>query len=221
MRPSSTAAMAGSASGAIFTYHWSVSQGSRTAPLRSPRGTCRVCGSILSSRPAPRVSATIRRAGLEAVESASSAGFRPVPGRVVAGARCVRPAHDPRVPVEEVDQRQAVAPADLVVVEIVAGRDLHAAGAERGVHIVVGDDRDQTVGERQADLPADQVPVALIAGMHGDRRVAQHGLGAGRRDDELPAAVRQRIADVPRVSPPRAPTAPRGPTGRCAAPGPS
>ncbi len=47
MRPSSTAAMAGSASGAIFTYHWSVSQGSSTAPLRSPRGTGSECGSIL------------------------------------------------------------------------------------------------------------------------------------------------------------------------------
>ncbi len=60
MLPSSTALMAGSASGAIRTYHWSVSQGSSTAPLRSPRGTGRVCGSVFSSRPAASKSATTR-----------------------------------------------------------------------------------------------------------------------------------------------------------------
>lgn len=39
IRPSSTAAMASSASGLVLTYHWSVSQGSMTVPERSPFGT--------------------------------------------------------------------------------------------------------------------------------------------------------------------------------------
>ncbi|MCY1442496.1 hypothetical protein D3C76_1002720 [compost metagenome] len=41
MRPSSTAAMAGSASGLVETYHWSVSHGSMMVPERSPFGTFR------------------------------------------------------------------------------------------------------------------------------------------------------------------------------------
>ena len=60
MLPSSTARIAGSASGAMRTYHWSVSQGSSTAWLRSPRGTCSVCGSVFSIRPAASRSATTR-----------------------------------------------------------------------------------------------------------------------------------------------------------------
>ncbi|MNR29276.1 hypothetical protein D3C85_1466540 [compost metagenome] len=41
IRPSSTAAIAGSAKGLVDTYHWSVSQGSMTVPERSPFGTFR------------------------------------------------------------------------------------------------------------------------------------------------------------------------------------
>ncbi|MCY1535122.1 hypothetical protein D9M68_705130 [compost metagenome] len=61
MRPSSTAAMAGSASGLVETYHWSVSQGSMTVPERSPLGTFSAWSSIFSSRPAASKSATILR----------------------------------------------------------------------------------------------------------------------------------------------------------------
>ncbi len=60
MRPSSTARIAGSASGAMRTYHWSVSQGSSTSPERSPRGTGSVCASTFSSSPAASKSATTR-----------------------------------------------------------------------------------------------------------------------------------------------------------------
>ena len=74
MRPSSTAAIAGSASGAMRTYHWSVSHGSSTAPLRSPRGTVSVCGSIFSSRPGGLEVGDDALARLEAVEPAIRAG---------------------------------------------------------------------------------------------------------------------------------------------------
>ncbi|MNN40556.1 hypothetical protein D3C81_1546340 [compost metagenome] len=59
MRPSSTAAIAGSASGLVETYHWSVSHGSMTVPERSPFGTFRAWSSTLTSRPAASKSATI------------------------------------------------------------------------------------------------------------------------------------------------------------------
>ena len=52
---------------------------------------------------------------------------------------------------------QRVALADLVVVEVVRGRDLDAAGAEFGVDVVVGDDGNLAVRQRQcATCLADQ-----------------------------------------------------------------
>jgi hypothetical protein len=49
-----------------------------------------------------------------------------------------------------------VALADRVVVEVVRGRDLHHAGAELAVDVVVGDHRDLAIGQRQAHGLADQ-----------------------------------------------------------------
>ena len=60
--------------------------------------------------------------------------------------------------VEDVDPVQAVAQADLEVVEVVGRGDLDHAGAELQVHIIVGDDRDLAVDQRQEHLFADQVP---------------------------------------------------------------
>ena len=45
-RPSRTASMAGSASGSIFTNHWSDTSGSTMVPQRSQWGTLWVCGSF-------------------------------------------------------------------------------------------------------------------------------------------------------------------------------
>ena len=147
MRPSSTASMAGAASGAMRTYHWSVSQGSSTAPQRSPRGTGSVCGSVFSSRPAAVEVGDHALARLEAIEPAIGRGHLVVQRRIGR---------------EHVDQRQRMALADLVVVEVVRRRDLHAAAAEGRVDVVVRDDRDQSIGERQPDASPDQVPIALV-----------------------------------------------------------
>ncbi len=65
------------------------------------------------------------------------------------------------------------------------GRDLHHAGAEFLVHIVVGDDGDGAVAQRQRDLLADEVFVALVFRMHHHGHVAQHGLGAGGGDGQV------------------------------------
>ncbi len=59
IEPSSTAAMAFSASGLVETYHWSVSHGSITVPERSPLGTFSAWSSIFSSRPRASKAATI------------------------------------------------------------------------------------------------------------------------------------------------------------------
>ena len=120
----------------------------RTAAARPPcrsgssgpprAGAARPC----SSSPAASNSATTRRARLEAVEPLE-------PLR--------RGQADPRLGRHDVDAGQVVPAADLEVGRVVRRRDLHRAGAERGIHGVVGDDGDQPVHERQPELAADQV----------------------------------------------------------------
>jgi hypothetical protein len=61
--------------------------------------------------------------------------------------------------------------------------------AERRVDVLVGDDRDPSSGERQLDGLPDQVPVALVVGVHGDGRVAEHGLGPGGGHHDRVVAV--------------------------------
>lgn len=82
---------------------------------------------------------------------------------------------DAGVLVQHVDQRQVVALAHFVVVEVVGRGDLDAAGAEFRVHIVVADDGDFPAGDGQLDGLADQVLIALVFRVDGDRRIAQHG----------------------------------------------
>ncbi len=75
-------------------------------------------------------------------------------------------------------------PPDLEVDQIVRRSHLHRAGAERRVDELVGDDRDAPVGQRQRHGLTDQVRVPVVVRMHGDRRVAEHRLGAGRDHDD-------------------------------------
>ena len=100
----------------------------------------------------------------------------------------------------DIDERQAVPLPDLVVVEIVRRSDLHAAAAERRVDIGIADDGDVALRERQANAAADQVPVALIIRMHRDRRISQHGFRPRGGDDEIAAAVAERISQVPKAA---------------------
>ena len=119
-------------------------------------------------------------------------------------------ADDVRGPREDVEHGQAVTLAERVVVEVVRGRDLHAAGAEFAVDVVIGDDRNLAVAERQDHRLADQMPVALVLRVHGHGRVAEHGFRARGRDDDVVeraafgigpgCAVRERIAEVPELA---------------------
>ncbi len=74
--------------------------------------------------------------------------------------------------VQDVDQRQVVALADLEVVEVVGGRDLHRARALFRVGVVVGDDRDAG-GRRWAGARPcrpGRLVAASSSGMHGHGR---------------------------------------------------
>jgi hypothetical protein len=104
----------------------------------------------------------------------------------------------PRVAVEDVDKRKPVPAADLEVVEVVRGRDLHRPGPLRGVRVRVGDDRDAPARERQDRLAADQGPVALVVRVHGDGGVAEHRLRPRGRDrDRKPLLSRDGVANLP------------------------
>ncbi len=86
--------------------------------------------------------------------------------------------------VEDVQQRQVVALAHFVVVEIVGRGDFHAAGAEFRVAIIVGDDRDAAANQWQLDEFADQRFVALVVRVHRDGGVAEHGFRTGGGNDQ-------------------------------------
>ena len=109
-------------------------------------------------------------------------------------------AVDGGVEFQHADHRQLVALAHGVVVLVVCRRDLDHAGAERAVHVVVGDDRDLAADQRQGDGLADQGLVALIFGVDHDGNVAKHGFGAGGGHGQAAATVRQRVGDVPQVA---------------------
>lgn len=79
--------------------------------------------------------------------------------------------------------------ADLEVVRVVGRGDLDRAGAELGVDVGVGDDRDRTVGQRQPDPLADEVRVPLVVRVDRDGRVTEHRLGAGGGDHQCLVAL--------------------------------
>ncbi len=106
-----------------------------------------------------------------------------------------RLVHDSHV-VHDLEQVEAVAAADLVVVAIVGRGDLEGAGAEIHLHVVIVDHRDDPAGQRQADADAGQVAVALVVGMDRDAGIAEHGLRAGGGHHDIPGAVGVRVADM-------------------------
>ena len=140
----STASIAGSASVAASTYHWSVRRGSITALERSPCGTVWMCGSIFSIRPWASSCRTIilraakRNTPLNSRIVALSCGL----GSTSCGELGIGIEQELALGAQDVDHRQAVPLAHLEIVEVVRRRDLDRAGALLGVGIFVGDDRD-------------------------------------------------------------------------------
>ena len=92
---------------------------------------------------------------------------------------------------------QVVAQAHLVVVGVVRRGDLHRAGAQLHVHVVVGNDLDlHAVAQRVLEDLADQVRVALVVRVDGDSDVAKHGFHARGGHDQVRLVVVQRaVAD--------------------------
>ncbi len=102
-----------------------------------------------------------------------------------------------RVQGKHADGGELVALPHLPVVEVVGRGDLHHAGAELPIDIVVGDDGNAAFRHRQAHRLADQVGVTLVGRVHRHGGVAQQGFRAGGGDGEMTRAVFQRVADLP------------------------
>ena len=79
-------------------------------------------------------------------------------------------------------------------------RDLHAAGTEGRIHVIVGDDRHAPADNRQYDLLAHQLPVSIVVRVHSNSSIAQHGLRPRCCDHEVPFARGERVTKVPQVS---------------------
>ena len=113
---------------------------------------------------------------------------------------CRRLLIDGGIVVEDIDHRQAVAAAHLIVVEIVGRGYLDDAGAEFAVHVVVRYDRNLAPGQGQFHHAADQVLVALILRVDGHGGVAEHGFRPGGRHGQVTFAARQRVLEVPQLT---------------------
>ena len=79
---------------------------------------------------------------------------------------------DAGIAIKHIDQRQVMALADLVVIEIMGRGNLDAAGAKLGIDILVSNNRNLAADDRQRDRLPDQMPVTLVLGMHGHGGVA-------------------------------------------------
>ena len=101
--------------------------------------------------------------------------------------RCGR--GDPAPGVHDREHRQVVSHCDLEVIRIMCRRDFNCAGAEFGVNMFISDNQDLAILEGVLQGFADQMPVTVIGRMHRDRGIAEHGLEASGRHDDVRLGV--------------------------------
>ena len=104
------------------------------------------------------------------------------------------------VVVHDVDDFQIVAQTDFIVVRVMRRRDLHGARAEVLFDVIVCDQLDFAIDDRQDQLLADLARVAFIRRIDRDGRIAHQRLRTCRGDDDVAAAVRIRIAEMPQMA---------------------
>ena len=107
---------------------------------------------------------------------------------------------DPGIRCQHVDGSQAVPRADLEVRRVVRRCHLHGPRSEGGIHCAVRNDRDETIDQRRTtrSSPARAREVVFIVwSAAGNAGVAQHRFRTGGRDADEPAAVLERIREMP------------------------
>ena len=119
-----------------------------------------------------------------------------------SASACVKPSSSPGLGVHRPvvrDHRQLcqrVVAADVVVLRVVAGRDLERARSEVQLDALVRDHGHAPLDPGDDHLAPDERFVALVVGVHGDRDVREDRRRPRRRDRDVPVAVRERVADV-------------------------
>ena len=98
------------------------------------------------------------------------------------------------------DDLQMVAQTHFKVVGVVSRGHLHGAGAEADLAVLVAHNGDLAAHQRQDAGLADEVLELLILRVDRHTGIAQHGLRTGGGDDDIAAAVAQRVANVPQVA---------------------
>ncbi|EKD34900.1 MAG: hypothetical protein ACD_75C02138G0001, partial [uncultured bacterium] len=109
------------------------------------------------------------------------------------GAGCF--VHDALV-IHDLQPRQVVAQADLVVVAVMGGSDLQRPGAELAVDVGIEDHRNHPIGKRQFNPNFPQMAVTFVFRMDGHPGVAEHCLGSRRRHHHMAGAVGIGVADM-------------------------
>ena len=128
------------------------------------------------------------------IGSCAAGGLLGIDGSLVGGA-----GHAAVIG-QHADHRQVMALADLKVVGIVGGGDLHNAGALLHVGVLIADDGDLTAQQRQHDMAAVQVLVARVLGVDGNSGITQHRLGAGGGQLQHLAGLLDRVEQVPEAA---------------------
>ena len=104
------------------------------------------------------------------------------------------------VAVHHIDERQIMTLAHLIVVGVVGGGDLHAAGTLFRIGVFVLDNGDLAVRQRQIDRLANQVFVAGIVDRNCHSRIAEQRFRTGRGDHQIAGTIRQRVTEVPELA---------------------
>ena len=117
---------------------------------------------------------------------------------VHAAVRLGRVLIQPPALVEDIDDIEVVAAADLEVVEVVRRRDLDRAGAGLGIGVFIGDDRKPAPDQRQHRVLTKHRGIARIVGVDRHRGIAEHRFRTGGGDDYVFVfSIFQRIFNVP------------------------
>ena len=102
--------------------------------------------------------------------------------------------------IDDDDLLKIVPLSHFKVVRIVRGRHLDCARSEGRIDVGIGKERDAASHHGQDQRLADECLVPLIIGMYRHARIAEHRLGARRRDLHIVVRALNRIAQMPEVS---------------------
>ena len=99
------------------------------------------------------------------------------------------------------DGLQVLPQAHLIVVGVMGRGDLHRAGTEFRINIVVGNNGNDPVHDRQQDFFPYQLAVPLVFRIYGYRRIAGDGLRTGSGNGQVfPFMTDDRILDIPQMT---------------------